>query len=117
VPKDADGIAVVVIVIPLTTLNVSVLSAVVPPLSVTRTITLLVPAAVGVPIIAPRVVELRVNPAGRLLEIRLNVYGLAPPVACNVARGLASVYTFPSVAAGIVVVVMESGAPAAIVRL
>ncbi len=48
------------------------------PLSVT--VTLNVPLAVGVPVIA-QVAELRLKPAGKLPAVIENVYGVTPPVA------------------------------------
>jgi hypothetical protein len=44
-----------------------------------------VPAAVGVPLIAP-VCGFRDSPAGRFPEVTDQVYGLTPPVAASVAE-------------------------------
>ena len=52
--------------------------------SVTFTVKLLVPAAVGVPEIAP-VDAFRVKPAGRAPVTMLHEYGVLPPFAANVA--------------------------------
>jgi hypothetical protein len=56
-----------------------------PPVSVALTVTLNVPAAVGVPPIAP-VEAFRFNPVGRLLPeeaTQLQLYGVVPPEAAN----------------------------------
>ncbi len=50
--------------------------------SVTVTVTVLVPAAVGVPLICP-VLALIAKPAGR--PVALHVYGCVPPVAATAA--------------------------------
>ena len=52
-------------------------------LSVTITVRLKSPVAVGVPEITP-VLVFRVKPAGRLPAEMLQVYGDMPPVACTV---------------------------------
>jgi hypothetical protein len=44
---------------------------------------LLVPAAVGVPAIAPEL-AVKDNPAGRVPELIDQVYGVVPPVAASV---------------------------------
>src|SRR3972149_5178524 len=56
--------------------------AVAPLLSVTCTVKLLVPAAVGVPLIAP-VELLRESPAGSVPTVILQLYGVLPPGADN----------------------------------
>ena len=53
--------------------------------SVTLTVNEEVPDAVGVPEIAP-VEALSVSPAGSEPLLTLHEYGVAPPVACNVAE-------------------------------
>src|SRR6185312_10223983 len=58
--------------------------------SVTVMATVLVPAAVGVPLIAP-VEEFRFNPAGR--PVADQVYGVVPPDAASVAPGYAVLTT------------------------
>ena len=52
--------------------------------SATWTLKFVVPVVVGVPLIVPS--ELRVSPAGRLPEARVQVYGFTPPVAVSVAE-------------------------------
>jgi hypothetical protein len=52
------------------------------PASLTVTVKLLVPVAVGVPEIRP-VAEARLRPAGRLLALTDQVYGVVPPLACS----------------------------------
>jgi hypothetical protein len=47
--------------------------------SVTRTVKLGLPAAVGVPLITPD--ALRVSPAGKDPEASVQAYGVAPPAA------------------------------------
>jgi hypothetical protein len=54
----------------------------VPSESMTWTTKLAVPGSVGVPEIVP-VLASRDNPAGRLPEARIHVYGATPPVAAN----------------------------------
>ena len=65
-----------------------ILNAFVPELfaaSVTCTVKDAVPVAVGVPDITPVEVT-RVRPAGNAPAIRLQLYGVVPPLACNVAE-------------------------------
>ena len=53
--------------------------------SVTSTVKLVAPAAVGVPLTVPP--EERVNPAGRALPLAsIKVYGATPPVAARLAE-------------------------------
>jgi len=52
------------------------------PPSLTVTVKLLVPLAVGVPEIRP-VAEARLSPAGRLPLLTDQVYGVVPPLACS----------------------------------
>jgi len=51
-------------------------------LSDTRNVTLVVPAAVGVPVIDPD--EIRLSPAGNDPDIKEKLYGVLPPVAVKV---------------------------------
>jgi hypothetical protein len=53
------------------------------PLSVTRTVMLDVPAAVGVPVIAPDD-AFNVNPGGSVPVAISHVYGIVPPAAASV---------------------------------
>jgi hypothetical protein len=53
-------------------------------LSLTRTVNVELPAAVGVPLMAP--LELSVKPGGRFPDVMLHVYGFAPPLATSVAE-------------------------------
>ena len=53
--------------------------------SVTCTVKEEVPVAVGVPEITPVDVT-RVRPAGNVPALRLQLYGVVPPLACNVAE-------------------------------
>jgi hypothetical protein len=53
--------------------------------SLTPTVKVELPAAVGVPEITP-VLALRVNPAGKLPVLTLQVYGATPPLAANVCE-------------------------------
>src|SRR6185312_1889019 len=69
---------------PLLITMLSALVAVWELLSLTCAVKLLVPVAVGVPEMTP-LEELRDNPSGKLPEITLHVYGVAPPVAASVA--------------------------------
>ena len=55
------------------------------PLSVTRNMMFEVPAAVGVPVIAP-VEAFNDRPAGKLLPTVAHVYGVVPPAAASVAE-------------------------------
>ncbi len=73
----------VVIVSPETIAIDSAFVAVAPGVSVTRAVKFDVPAAVGVPVIAP-VDVLRESPAGRLPEEIHHTYGVVPPVAAIV---------------------------------
>ncbi len=68
----------------------------------TITVNPVVPAAVGVPEITPEVES--VNPAGRVPELIVHVYGVIPPVAVRVA-----LYGVPTTTDGSDVVVMASG--------
>jgi hypothetical protein len=52
--------------------------------SVTENEKVKVPAAVGVPLIAP-VEAFRLRPPGRLPPVTAHVYGVVPPVASSVA--------------------------------
>jgi hypothetical protein len=62
--------------------------------SVTLAVKLNVPAVVGVPEITP-VNAARLNPAGSVPELTLQLYGVVPPLACNVV-----VYAVPTVLPG-----------------
>jgi hypothetical protein len=62
--------------------------------SLTRTVIDTVPAVVGVPLITP-VDETRLTPAGNVPALRLQVYGVVPPLACSVVE-----YPLPTVAPG-----------------
>jgi hypothetical protein len=73
-------------------------------LSVTRTVKLDVPEAVGVPLMTP-VDEPKLNPAGRLPETTDQLYGVLPPVAASVW-----LYASPIVPLGTLVVVMTRSA-------
>jgi hypothetical protein len=53
--------------------------------SLTPTVKLEVPAAVGVPEITP-VLAFSANPAGKLPVLMLHVYGATPPLAANVCE-------------------------------
>jgi hypothetical protein len=77
--------------------------------SVAWTVKFAVPAAVGVPAIAPA--ALSVSPAGRFPDVTDHVYGLLPPDAAKFWE-----YADPTVAFGSVLVVTDKGA-AAMVRL
>ncbi len=59
------------------------LEAVSPSLSVTVTVKVLVPVALGVPVILP--VEPRVRPVGSV-PLLLQVYGVVPPLAAKVVE-------------------------------
>lgn len=74
------------------------------PESVTVTFTVLVPAAVGIPVICP-VLALMLSPAGNPVADQL--YGVMPPSAATVA-----LYAAPTVPLGSVAVVIESNAGA-----
>jgi hypothetical protein len=73
--------------------------AVAPLASVTRTVKLLVPPVVGVPLITP-VAVFNVSPAGRLPTVTAHVYGVLPPVAASV--WLYARFTVPSASAVVV---------------
>ncbi len=83
-------------------LRLAVAVAAVPCESVTVAAKLEGPALVGLPEITP-VLALRVNPAGRLPELMLQVYGASPPAAASVCEY--AVLTLPP---GRVAVVMAS---------
>ena len=53
-------------------------------LSATCTVKLLVPAAVGVPLMTPALLKLK--PAGSVPELTDQVYGVVPPLAANVCE-------------------------------
>ena len=65
-----------------TTVMLSALMAVPEAESVTCTVKLIVPVAVGVPEITP-VAELRVSPAGKLSTVMDQLYDGVPPVAAS----------------------------------
>jgi hypothetical protein len=75
----ADGTDVIVIL--------SILEVVCPglPASLTWTVKLTVPVAVGIPVIAP-LLGLSVKPTGRVPLIMDQVYGVIPPLASNIAE-------------------------------
>ena len=75
--------------------------------SVTCTVNDTVPAAVGVPEITP-VDATRLNPAGNVPALTLQVYGVVPPLACSVVE-----YAVPAVPPGNDVVVTVGGCGAA----
>ena len=75
--------------------------------SVTCTVNDAVPAAVGVPEITP-VDATRLNPAGNVPALTLQVYGVVPPLACSVVE-----YAVPAVPPGSDVVVTVGGCGAA----
>jgi hypothetical protein len=62
--------------------------------SITLTVKLNVPAVVGVPEITP-VDAAKLNPAGSIPALTLQLYGVVPPLACNVV-----VYAVPTVPPG-----------------
>jgi hypothetical protein len=70
--------------------------------SVTLAVKLNVPAVVGVPEITP-VDAARLNPAGSVPALTLQLYGVVPPLACNVV-----VYAVPTVLPGSAAVVSVS---------
>src|SRR5215472_16778638 len=74
--------------------------------SVTFTVKLKEPEAVGVPEIAPA--EDSVRPAGKAPELVLQLYGAAPPLAANAVE-----YAVPTCPDGTTVVVTCTGLPAA----
>ena len=75
--------------------------------SVTCTVNDAVPAAVGVPEITP-VDATRLNPAGNVPALTLQLYGVVPPLACSVVE-----YAVPAVPPGSDVVVTVGGCGAA----
>jgi len=75
--------------------------------SVTCTVNDAVPAAVGVPEIKP-VDATRLNPAGNVPALTLQLYGVVPPLACSVVE-----YAVPAVPPGSDVVVTVGGCAAA----
>ena len=75
--------------------------------SVTCTVNEAVPAAVGVPLICP-VELLSVSPAGREPALIDQLYGVVPPLACNVVE-----YAVPTVPPGSDEVVTVGGCAAA----
>src|SRR4029077_10471185 len=75
--------------------------------SVTCTVNDAVPAVVGVPEITP-VDATRLNPAGSVPALTLQVYGVVPPLACSVV-----VYALPAAPPGNDVVVTVGGCAAA----
>src|SRR4029077_703859 len=75
--------------------------------SVTCTVNDTVPAAVGVPEITP-VDATRLNPAGSVPALTLQVYGVVPPLACSVVE-----YAVPAAPPGNDVVVTVGGCTAA----
>jgi hypothetical protein len=77
------------------------------PESVTLTIVVKVPAAVGVPEIVP--VPDSVTPAGSAPEAMLQLYGVVPPLAVSVAE-----YTVPACPAGNALVVICTGTAVAL---
>ena len=77
--------------------------------SVTVIVTVLDPAVVGVPVIAPLAASM-LRPAGR--PVADQVYGVVPPVAATVA-----LYAAPTTPPGSDVVVMDGGAMMVIDRL
>ena len=75
--------------------------------SVTCTVNDAVPAVVGVPEITP-VDATRLNPAGNVPALTLQLYGVVPPLACSVVE-----YAVPAVPPGSDVVVTVGGCAAA----
>jgi hypothetical protein len=75
--------------------------------SVTCTVNDTVPAVVGVPEITP-VDATRLNPAGNVPALTLQLYGVVPPLACNVVE-----YAAPVVPPGSDVVMTEGDCAAA----
>jgi hypothetical protein len=69
--------------------------------SVTCTVNDAVPEAVGVPEITP-VDAARLNPAGNVPALRLQLYGVVPPLACSVVE-----YAVPAVPPGSDAVVID----------
>jgi hypothetical protein len=88
VPAVPPGSDVVVTVGGCAAAATAILNAFVPVLfaaSVTCTVNETVPAVVGVPEITP-VVATRLNPAGSAPALRLQLYGVVPPLACSVVE-------------------------------
>jgi hypothetical protein len=77
-------------------------------LSLTRTVKVELPAAVGVPVIAP--FGSRDNPAGRLPEVTFHVYGGVPPLAVSVVQ-----YATATMPSGRLVVVLDRVAGATMI--
>ena len=77
--------------------------------SVTCAVNDIVPAAIGVPEIAP-VDATRLNPAGSVPALTLQLYGAVPPLACSVLE-----YVAPTVAPGSEVVVTVGGCAATVI--
>jgi hypothetical protein len=110
VPAVPPGSDVVVTVGACCAAATAMLSAFVPVLfaaSVTCTVNDAVPAVVGVPEIAP-VDATRLNPAGNVPALTLQVNGVVPPLACSVVE-----YAVPAVPPGSDVVVTVGGCGAA----
>jgi hypothetical protein len=87
----------------------AILKAFVPVLfaaSVTCTVNETVPAVVGVPEITPG--DVRLNPAGNVPALTLQLYGVVPPLACSVVE-----YAVPAVPPGSDVVVTVGDCAAA----
>ena len=110
VPAVPPGSDVVVTVGGCAAAATAMLNAFVPVLfaaSVTCTVNDAVPAAVGVPEITP-VDAARLNPAGNVPALTLQLYGVVPPLACSVVE-----YAVPAVPPGSDVVVTVGGCAAA----
>lgn len=88
------------------TLTVKFALAFTPPASVTVIVKLELPAAVGVPVIAPP--EASVSPAGSVPLVTAKLYGVVPLIASTVA-----VYAAPTVPAGKEFVTIDTGVAAA----
>ena len=65
--------------------SVNALDAVIEALSVTRTVKVKLPAAVGVPVMAP-LEGLRFRPPGREPALMSQLYGVVPPDAVSVSE-------------------------------
>ena len=110
VPAVPPGNDVVVTVGGCAAAATAILNAFVPVLfaaSVTCTVNDTVPAVVGVPEITP-VDATRLNPAGSVPALTLQLYGVVPPLACSVVE-----YAVPAVPPGSDVVVTVGGCAAA----
>ena len=110
VPAVPPGSDVVVTVGGCAAAATAILNAFVPLLfaaSVTCIVNDTVPAVVGVPEITP-VDATRLNPAGNVPALTLQVYGVVPPLACSVVE-----YAVPAVPPGSDVVVTVGGCAAA----